>query len=137
MPANGLVTVRSPYSPEETMNRLEAEVACRGMKVFARIDHAASAEAAGLGLQPTELLVFGDARGSTPLMQAARPVGVDLPLRVLVWQDEARATWLTYNDPCWVAQRHGVSGSAPAAVTIAATLGDLVAATAHPGAYPG
>jgi uncharacterized protein (DUF302 family) len=137
MPASGLVSVRSPYSPEETMNRLEAEVACRGMRVFARIDHAAGAEAAGLALQPTELLVFGDARASTPLMTAAQPIGVDLPLRVLVWQDGARATWLTYNDPCWLARRHDISGSAPAAAAIAAILGDLVTATAPPDAYPG
>ncbi|HTZ37599.1 MAG TPA: DUF302 domain-containing protein [Stellaceae bacterium] len=125
------MTLRSAYGPEETMNRLEAELAAKGLTVFARIDHAAGAEAVGLALQPTELLVFGSARGGTPLMQAARTVGLDLPLRVLVWQDGARDTWLTYNDPRWLARRHGVGREAAAAVAAMATmLASLAAAAA-------
>jgi uncharacterized protein (DUF302 family) len=116
MPA-GLVTIRSEYGPEETMNRLEAELVTKGMRVFARVDHAAGADAAGLPLQPTELLIFGNARGGTPLMQAVRSIGVDLPIRVLVWQDPTRDTWLTYNDPRWLARRHGLGRQAAAAVT--------------------
>jgi uncharacterized protein (DUF302 family) len=116
MPARGLVTVRSQYSPEETMNRLEAEIAARRLTVFARVDHAAGAEAVGLALQPTELIIFGNARGGTPLMQAARTIGVDLPLRVLVWQDAERDTWLAYNDPRWLVKRHGLGDAAGEAV---------------------
>jgi uncharacterized protein (DUF302 family) len=130
VPAHGLVTVSSPHGPEETLNRLEAELASRGLTVFARIDHAARAEAAGLALQPTELLIFGNARGGTPLMQAARTIGVDLPLRILVWQDAARDTWLTYNDPRWLARRHGVGREAARAVAaISGAMRALVAAT--------
>jgi uncharacterized protein (DUF302 family) len=130
MPA-GLVTVRSAYGPEETLNRLEAELVAKGMRVFARVDHAAGADAVGLPLQPTELLVFGNARGGTPLMQEVRTIGVDLPIRVLVWQDAARDTWLTYNDPRWLARRHGLGRQAAGAVAaMAAMLQTLLAAAA-------
>ena len=90
------------------MNRLEAAVSAKGLAVFARIDHAAGAAAAGLSLRPTDLLIFGNARGGTPLMQANQSIGIDLPLKVLVWQDASGATWLSYNDPRWLAQRHGL-----------------------------
>jgi uncharacterized protein (DUF302 family) len=89
------------------MDRLEAAVRARGMTVFARIDHAAGAAQAGLPLRPTEVLVFGAAAGGTPLMQAYQTMGIDLPLKALVWEDESGATMLAYNDPHWVAARHG------------------------------
>ena len=108
MPAEGLVTARSQHGPEETMNRLGAAVRAKGLTVFAQIDHAAGAEAVGLPLRPTEVLVFGNARSGTPLMQASQTIGIDLPLKVLVWQDEAGVTWLSYNDPDWLARRHGL-----------------------------
>ena len=75
---------------------------------MARIDHAAAAAAIGMELRPTEVLIFGSPRAGTPLMQAAQTVGIDLPLKPLVWQDEDGTTWLAYNDPQWLAQRHGV-----------------------------
>ena len=102
MAADGLITVRSSFGPEETMNRFEAEVRVKGMTVFAHIDHAAGAAAAGLPLRPTDLLIFGAAKGGTPLMQAAQTIGIDLPLKVLVWQDEAGTTFLSYNDPAYL-----------------------------------
>ena len=108
MPVEGLVTVRSQHGPEETMNRLGAAVRAKGMTVFAQIDHAAGAEAVGLPLRPTEVLVFGNARSGTPLMQSNQTMGIDLPLKVLVWQDEGGVTWLSYNDPDWLARRHGL-----------------------------
>ena len=104
----GLVTIKSGNGPEETMNRFEAEVRGRGMTVFAHIDHAAGAVAAGLSLRPTEVLIFGNAKAGTPLMEASQTIGIDLPLKVLVWRDENGATWLSYNDPVWVAERHGI-----------------------------
>src|ERR1700759_5141393 len=104
----GLVTIESSNGREETMNRFEAEVRGRGMTVFAHIDHAAGAAAAGLSLRPTEVLIFGNARAGTPLMECTQTIGIDLPLRVLVWRDENGATWLSYNDPAWLAQRHGI-----------------------------
>jgi uncharacterized protein (DUF302 family) len=83
------------------------------MKVFARIDHAAGAAQAGLELRPTELIIFGNARGGTPLMQLIQTVGIDLPLKALVWEDASGTTWLSYNEPSWIARRHGVANAEP------------------------
>jgi uncharacterized protein (DUF302 family) len=93
------------------------------MTVFTRIDHAAGAAEAGLTLRPTELLIFGNAKGGTPLMQSNQTIGIDLPLKALVWQDASGKTWLSYNDPGWLAKRHGLGPEVdPAVNTIAATL---------------
>ena len=108
MAADGLTTIRSNYGPRETMDRLEAAVKSKGLTVFARVDHAAGAAEVGLPLRPTEVLIFGNARGGTPLMQAMQTTGIDLPLKALVWQDESGSTWLSYNDPAWLARRHGL-----------------------------
>jgi uncharacterized protein (DUF302 family) len=125
MAAEGLITVRSSHGPEVTMNRFEAEVRSRGMSVFAHIDHAAAAAAVGLSLRPTDLLIFGNANGGTPLMEAVQAIGIDLPLKALVWQDDSGATWLSYNDPSWLAQRHSLDESTNA--TIKAMSGALEA----------
>jgi uncharacterized protein (DUF302 family) len=93
------------------MDRVEAGIQARSLDVFARIDHAAGATEAGLLLAPTNLIIFGNARGGTPLMQSVQTVGIDLPLKILVWQDAANSTWLSYNEPGWIALRHGVSGA--------------------------
>jgi uncharacterized protein (DUF302 family) len=123
MAADGLTTIRSSYGPKDTMNRLEAEVKAKGLIVFARIDHAAGAEAVGLSLRPTELLIFGNPKGGTPLMQSNQTIGIDLPLKALVWEDASGATWLAYNDPAWLAKRHGLGPEVEAAVSaIAAAL---------------
>ena len=106
----GLTSIPGRLGPKETMDRLEAEIRAKGLTIFARIDHAAGAEEAGLPLAPTNLIIFGNARGGTPLMQSAQTVGIDLPLKILVWQDAANNTWLSYNEPRWIAQRHGVAG---------------------------
>jgi uncharacterized protein (DUF302 family) len=111
MAADGLTTVRSHYGPEETMARLEAAVTARGMTIFAHIDHAASAAEVGLPLRPTDLLIFGSPKGGTSVMQAVQTIGIDLPLKALVWQDEAGTTWLSYNDPAYLAHRHGLGES--------------------------
>ena len=112
MTADGLVTVRSNHDHKETMRRLEAEVKAKGLTVFAHVDHAAGAAEVGLPLRATDLLIFGNATGGTPLMQLDQTMGIDLPLKVLVWQDQAGATWLTYNDPAWLAKRHGLGKDA-------------------------
>src|SRR5215470_11850564 len=92
MAADGLTTIPSARGPKDTMDRLEAEIKAKGMTVFARIDHAAGAAAVALALRPTELLIFGNARGGTPLMQSAQTIGIDLPLKALVWQDASGKT---------------------------------------------
>jgi uncharacterized protein (DUF302 family) len=95
------------------MDRLETEIRSQGMKVFARIDHAAGASEAALQLRPTELIIFGDARGGTPLMQSVQTVGIDLPLKALVWQDASGTTWVSYNKPSWIALRHNIPNPEP------------------------
>jgi uncharacterized protein (DUF302 family) len=112
MTVPGLTTIASDFGPKETMDRLEAEVRAKGMEVFARVDHAAGARQAGMDLRPTELLIFGAAKGGTPLMQASQTMGIDLPLKALVWEDESGRTWISTNDPIWLAQRHGVEAKA-------------------------
>jgi uncharacterized protein (DUF302 family) len=116
MAADGLITIRSAFGPEATMNRLEAEVRAKGLTVFAHVDHAAGAKAVGMPLRPTDLLIFGNAKGGTPLMQAEQTIGIDLPLKALVWQDAAGVTWLSYNDPYFLAQRHGLDDATKATV---------------------
>jgi len=118
----GLTTIPSSFGPKETMDRLEAEVRAKGMTVFARIDHAAGAAEAGLTLRPTELIIFGNARGGTPLIQAAQTTGIDLPLKALVWQDAAGKTWLSYYEPSWIAQRHSVANAEQVVNNLAAAL---------------
>ena len=132
MAADGLIAVKSSRGPKETMDRLVAQVQAKGLTIFARIDHAAGAKEAGLPLRPTELLIFGNAKGGTPLMQANQAIGIDLPLKALVWQDGSGGTWLSYNDPAWLAQRHGLGQEVEAAVkTMTALLGAVAkAATA-------
>jgi len=127
MDAEGLITTGSHRKPKETMDRLEAAIRSKGMVVFARIDHAAGAREAGLSLRPTELLIFGNAVAGTPLMQAKQTIGIDLPLKALVWQDDAGATFISYNDPAWLAARHGLG--AAAVRSVAAMTAALKAAT--------
>lgn len=116
MAAEGLITVRSSFGPKETMDRLEAEVKAKSLSVFARVDHAAGAAEVGMKLRPTDLLIFGSAKGGTPLMQAVQTAGIDLPLKALVWQDAQGATWVSYNDPHWLAKRHELGPEVRAAV---------------------
>jgi uncharacterized protein (DUF302 family) len=130
MAAPGLTTVRSKYSAKETLDRLEAELKARGIEVFARIDHAAGATAVGLPLRPTTVLIFGNAKAGTPLMQADQMVGIDLPLKVLVYEDTSGAAWLAYNDPHWIAQRHGLGASVAANVEGLAKVLESLAAKA-------
>lgn len=109
----GLTGIQSSFGAKATMDRLEAEIRARGLNVFARIDHAAGAAEAGFELRPTSLIIFGNARGGTPLMQSAQTVGIDLPLKALVWEDAAGKTWISYNEPNWIAHRHEVANAEP------------------------
>ncbi len=104
--ADGLVSIKSTHGARETMDRLESIVKERGLNVFARIDHAAGAAKIGKSLRPTELLIFGNPQGGTPFMECTQSVGIDLPLKALVWQDTTGQVWLSYNDPAFLAKRH-------------------------------
>jgi len=134
MVADGLLTVRSSLGPKQTMSKLEAEVKAKGMTVFARIDHAAGAKEVGMSLRPSEVLIFGNAKAGTPLMQSGQTIGIDLPLKALVWQDHAGVTWLSYNDLGWLVKRHDLGHETAHAVNaMSAALAALAkAATTSP-----
>jgi len=106
--ADGLISLQSPYSPKATMDRLETLLKQKGMTIFARIDHAAGAAGIGQSLRPTEVLIFGNPKGGTPFMICEQTTGIDLPLKALVWQDAQGKVWFGYNDPEYLARRHGV-----------------------------
>jgi uncharacterized protein (DUF302 family) len=131
MDDNGLVTIKSAHPAAETLTRLESTLKAKGIQVFARIDHAAGAASVGLELPPTVVLIFGDPRAGTALMQADQRAGLDLPLKALVWEDSAGQAFVTYSNPRWIARRHGLTGAAAeAAGRLAAGLDVLVTAAA-------
>ena len=122
--ADGLVALKSPYPAKETMNRFEDMAKQRGLNVFARIDHAAGAAKVGKILRPTEVLIFGSPQGGTPFMECEQSVGIDLPLKALVWEDAQGQVWLGYNDPAWLGRRHGAA-ECPAVMGLSKALGGL------------
>jgi uncharacterized protein (DUF302 family) len=126
---DGLVTLPSVHDFATTLRRLTQALEAKGLTIFAAVDHAAGAASVGMTLRPTTMLMFGNAAGGTPLMQAAQTVGIDLPMKALVWQGEDGGVWLSYNDPAWIAGRHGISGGAAPAV--AGLSGALAAFARH------
>ena len=128
MMPDGLTICASSYGPKETMDRLVVAVTGRSMAVLARIDHGAAAAKVDMALRPTEVLIFGNSRAGTPFMQAGQTVGIDLPLKALVWEDADGKIWLSYNDPAWIAQRHGLGAASAGAVeAMAKALGAIAA----------
>ena len=127
--ADGLVRMKSAHPPKATLDRLEKLVTEKGMTVFARVDHAAGAAKAGKSLRPTELLIFGNPQGGTPLMECAQSAGIDLPMKALAWEDAKGQSWVGYNDPAWIAQRHKTPKCA-AAANLKKALGSFVGAAA-------
>jgi uncharacterized protein (DUF302 family) len=133
MTEDGLVTIASAFPVGATMDRLAKGAEARGLTVFARIDHGAGAARAGLPLRATQLIIFGNANGGTPLMQERQSAGIDLPLKALAFEDEDGCVWLSYNDPAWIAHRHGLGDKSRAAVTaMSAGLAGLARAAATP-----
>jgi uncharacterized protein (DUF302 family) len=126
--ADGLIAVKSPFAAKDTMDRFEEHAKQRGLNVFARIDHAAGAAKVGKTLRPTEVLIFGNPQGGTPLMECAQSVGIDLPLKALVWEDAQGQVWLGYNDPAFLAQRHGAA-QCPAVGSLREALSGLAEST--------
>jgi uncharacterized protein (DUF302 family) len=109
MDKKGLTTVESHFPVTETIERLADAASAAGLLIFARIDHAQGALDAGMALRPTVLLIFGNPKGGTPLMQDHQTAGIDLPVKALAWEDETGRVWLTYNDAAWIADRHSLS----------------------------
>lgn len=106
---DGIISKPSSFSVPETLDRLEAILRAKGIKVFARVDHGGEAEKAGLKMPPTQLLIFGNPKGGTPLMLAAPLSAIDLPIKALAWQDSDGSVWLSYNDPRYLKRRFGAN----------------------------
>ena len=126
--ADGLIALKSPRDAKSTMDRLEDLAKQRGLFVFARIDHAAGAAKVGKTLRPTEVLIFGNPQGGTPFIECAQTIGIDLPLKMLVWEDSSGQVWVGYNDAAYVAKRHEVP-LCPASSNIGKALAGLAEST--------
>lgn len=126
--ADGLVATKSPLSAKATADRFEQLAKDRGLTVFARIDHAAGASNVGKSLRPTELIIFGNPKAGTPFMQCSQTVAIDLPLKALIWEDASSEVWIGYNDPAYIAARHGAA-QCPVVENIRKALSSLVEAT--------
>lgn len=129
--AEGLNTVASAHSVPETMDRLEQKVTAAGFKVFARVDHGAGAKSVDMPLPDTQLLIFGNPKGGTVLMQSQRSVGIDLPLKYLVWEDNGKVM-IGWNDPAWVTGRHGITDRAPVVQKMTGGLNKFATEAAQP-----
>jgi uncharacterized protein (DUF302 family) len=108
VPDNGIVSKPSNHSVDEVVSKLQSVLAAKGVTIFALVDHSGEAEKAGMHMRPTKLLIFGNPKGGTPLMLAAPSIAIDLPLKILVWEDEQEKVWVSYNSPQYLQQRHGL-----------------------------
>lgn len=129
---NGVISVSSSYDVKTTADRLVQSLTTKGMTVFTRIDHAAGAAKVGKTLRPTELVIFGNPKVGTPLMQCDQGSAIDLPQKALVWEDDGGQVWLSYNDPKYLAQRHDLSKCAEVVNKIEKALGNFAAMATQP-----
>ena len=119
---NGIVSIPSNHSVDETVERLKGMLQSKGITLFALIDHSGEAEKVGMKMPPTKLLIFGNPKGVTPLMLAAPSIAIDLPLKILVWQDAQGKVWLSYNSPEYLKDRHGLPPDLPKNIAVVGTL---------------
>lgn len=124
---NGLIKIKSPYSVDKTLDRFEQAVKSKGMTVFARIDHAKGAAKVEKTLRPTQVVIFGNPKIGTLLMQSNQTAGIDLPLKLLAWQDADGQVWIAYNDPGYLVQRHNISDRDPVVAKMRKALGNFTA----------
>jgi uncharacterized protein (DUF302 family) len=105
---NGIISISSNHSVDQTVEKFKRVLQAKGVTLFALVDHSGEAEKVGMKMRPTRLLIFGSPKGGTPVMQAAPSIAIDLPLKMLIWEDAERRVWLSYNSPVYLQQRHGV-----------------------------
>lgn len=129
---DGLIKKLSPRSVQSTMDSLQNLVENKGLTVFARIDHAAGAAQVGEDMLPTQLLIFGNPAIGTALMSSQRTVGIDLPIKVLIWEEPDGRVWIAYNDPAYLAERHGIKDRDEALAKMKAAVAGIVSAAASP-----
>jgi uncharacterized protein (DUF302 family) len=120
--ANGFLSQRSQHSVDETVARLKKILAAKGVMLFALVDHSGEAKKAGMDMRPTQLLIFGNPAAGTPLMLAAPTIAIDLPLKILVWEDADGAVWLSWNSPEYLQQRHNLPPELVGNIAVAANL---------------
>jgi uncharacterized protein (DUF302 family) len=119
---DGIISKPSKFSVPETLDRLEAILRSKGITVFARVDHSGEAEKVGMKMPPTQVLIFGNPKGGTPLMLAAPTSAIDLPIKALAWQDSDGSVWLSYNDPQYLKRRFGVNDDDIKAIAAVSTV---------------
>ncbi len=130
--SDGLITLKSPHTVPQTADRLEKALRDKGMKIFSRIDHAAGAARAGLTLRPTVLILFGNPKIGSKLMQCDQKTAIDLPMKALVYQDDSGTTWLSYNSPAWLASRHNLAACQPVLDKVGKALAGFAASATAP-----
>jgi len=130
--AEGVVNVRSTFTVKETADRMETILQSKGMTVFNRIKHSEAAMAVGIEIPDTELLIFGNPKVGSPLMQCEQTVALDLPQKALIWADDKGDVWITYNDPSYLKDRHDLKGCAPVLSKVAKALRGISEAAAAP-----
>jgi len=119
---SGIIDTPSSHSVDETLERLKAILEAKGLTLFALIDHSGEAERAGMKMRPTKLLIFGSAKAGTPLMLAAPSIAIDLPLKILIWEDVEGRAHVSYNSPAYLQERHGLPPELLANIAAVATL---------------
>ncbi|HUK20746.1 MAG TPA: DUF302 domain-containing protein [Gemmatimonadales bacterium] len=124
---NGVVNKPSHHSVDQTVKNLTSILEARGVTLFALVDHSGEAERAGMRMRPTKLLIFGSPKAGTPLMLAAPSIAIDLPLKILIWEDDQGAVWLSYNTPAYLQQRHAVPQALVQNIAVVETLADQAA----------
>jgi uncharacterized protein (DUF302 family) len=129
---NGVISVKSSHEVKATADRLENTLKQKGMTVFIRINHAEGAQKVGKKLRPTELVVFGNPKVGTPLMLCSQSTAIDLPQKALIWEDEQGQVWLSYNDPNYLVERHGITGCAEVIKKIEKALSNFAKAATMP-----
>ena len=129
---SGMVSVKSSHSVKDTADRLVSALETKGMTVFNRINHAEGAKKVGKTLLPTELVIFGNPKVGTPLMICSRSVAIDLPQKALIWEDAQGQVWLNYNNPQYLAERHGITGCQEVLKKVAGALNNFATAATKP-----
>jgi len=119
---NGIVDIRSNHSVDETVDKLKAILHAKGVTLFALVDHSGEAEKVGMKMRPTKLLIFGNPKAGTPLMLAAPSIAIDLPLKLLVWEDAESRVWVSYNSPAYLQQRHNLPADLLQNIAVVETL---------------
>ena len=125
--ASGVVTISTQHSVDETVRRLEQMLADKGIQLFALVDHSGEAEKAGLQMPPTKLVIFGSPKAGTPLMLATPSIAIDLPLKLLIWEDKSGSVWISYNAPAYLMARHGLPSDLLANIAVIEKLATAVA----------